>query len=60
MKAAGKCPKTHCQPIGEEAELPSGSWQKQGNFHPFSLRHCVFRLHLLKVAGAVENLKNAQ
>jgi hypothetical protein len=27
--------------IGEEAELPSGYWQKCGNFHPFSLKRCV-------------------
>jgi hypothetical protein len=32
-KAAGKCPNTHCQSIGEEVELPSGCRQKLGNFH---------------------------
>jgi hypothetical protein len=40
-KAAGKCPNTSCQPIGEEAELPTGYWQKRGNFHPCSLKRCV-------------------
>jgi hypothetical protein len=37
-KAARKCPNTCNQPIGEEAEFPSGYWQKRGNFHPFSLK----------------------
>jgi hypothetical protein len=31
-------PKFHLQPIGEKAELPSGYWQKCGNFHPFFLK----------------------
>jgi hypothetical protein len=37
----GKAPNTRSQPLGEEAELPSGYWQKCGNFLPFSLKHCV-------------------
>jgi hypothetical protein len=37
-KAAGKCPNTRHQPIGEEAELPSGYQQKHGNLLPFSLK----------------------
>jgi hypothetical protein len=37
-KAAGKCPNTRNQPIGEQAAFPSGYWQKRGNFHPFSLK----------------------
>ncbi len=36
-KAAGKCPNTICQPIGEEVKLPSGCRQKHGNFHSFPL-----------------------
>jgi hypothetical protein len=34
-KAAGKCPNTSCQPIEQEAALPSGYRQKSGNFHSF-------------------------
>jgi hypothetical protein len=34
-KAAGKCPNSRLQPIGEKAELPSGYRQKHSNFHPF-------------------------
>jgi hypothetical protein len=41
IETAGKCPNTSCQPIGEEAELPSDYWQKHGNFCPFSLKRCV-------------------
>ncbi len=37
-KAAGKCSNTCRQPIGEEAELPSGYQQKCGNLLPFSLK----------------------
>jgi hypothetical protein len=37
-KAAGKCPSTSHQPIGEEAELPSSYGQKHGNFHSFPLK----------------------
>jgi hypothetical protein len=40
-KAAGKCPNTHFQPIGEEEKLPSGYWQKRGNFYLFSLKHRI-------------------
>jgi hypothetical protein len=40
-KAAGKCPNTRYRPLGEEAELLSGYWQKRGNFHPFSLKHHI-------------------
>jgi uncharacterized protein (DUF39 family) len=29
-KAAGKCPNNRYQPIEQEAELPSGYWQKRG------------------------------
>jgi hypothetical protein len=37
-KAAGKCPNTRHQPIGEEEEFPRGYWKKRGNFYPFSLK----------------------
>jgi hypothetical protein len=40
-KAARKCPNYSCHPIGEEIELPSGYWQKHGNFHSFSLKQYV-------------------
>jgi hypothetical protein len=40
-KADGKCPNTCHQPIGEEAELPSGCRQKCGNFHSFPLKCCI-------------------
>jgi hypothetical protein len=40
-KAAGKCPNTRCQPIGMEEEVPSGYWQKCGNFHYFPLKRCI-------------------
>jgi hypothetical protein len=42
-KAIGKwkCPNTRCQPIGEEAELPSGYWLQHGNFHSFPLMRCI-------------------
>jgi hypothetical protein len=40
-KAAGKYPNTCHQPIGEEAELPSGYWQKRGSFCSFLLRRCI-------------------
>jgi hypothetical protein len=59
-KPLEKCPNTCCQPIGEEAALPGGYCQKHGNSHPFSLKLLGFCLHLLKVAEAVENFKNAQ
>jgi hypothetical protein len=37
------------QPIGDKAELLSGSWEKRFNFHPASLKHCI------SVKEAVEN-----
>jgi hypothetical protein len=37
----GKALDTCSQSIGAEAELPSGYWQKCGNFLSFSLKHCV-------------------
>jgi hypothetical protein len=40
-KAAGKCPNSCFQPIGEEAKFPSGYWQNRGNFYPFSLKHRI-------------------
>jgi hypothetical protein len=40
-KAAGKCPNTRFQPIGEEEKLPSGYWQKRSNFYLFSLKHRI-------------------
>ncbi len=40
-KVAGKCPNTRNRPIGEEAEFPSGYWQKLGNFRSFSLKGCI-------------------
>jgi hypothetical protein len=42
LKAAGKCPNTYRQPRGEEAELPSGCWQKHGNFRSFPLNCYIF------------------
>jgi hypothetical protein len=40
-KAARKRPNSRCHPIGEEIDLPSGYWQKRGNFHPFSMKQYV-------------------
>jgi hypothetical protein len=40
-KAAGKFTNYRYHPIGEEIELPSGYWQKCGNFHPFSMKQYV-------------------
>jgi hypothetical protein len=40
-KADRKCPNTHCQPIGEEAELLIGYREKCVNFHPFSMNRCA-------------------
>jgi hypothetical protein len=40
-KAAGKYPNTRHQPIGEEAELPSGYWQKRSSFCSFPLKGCI-------------------
>jgi hypothetical protein len=34
-KAAGKCPNTCHQPIGKEAEFPSGYWQNVAIFIAF-------------------------
>jgi hypothetical protein len=34
-KAAGKYQNTCRQPVGQEAELPSGYQQKRGNFRSF-------------------------
>jgi hypothetical protein len=28
-------------PIGDNAELLSGYWQKHDNFHPFPVKHCI-------------------
>jgi hypothetical protein len=41
MLGAEKCPNTGHQPIGEEAELPSGYWQKFANFCSFPLKVCI-------------------
>jgi hypothetical protein len=30
-----------CKPIGEEAALPSGYWQKHGNLYLFPLQRCI-------------------
>jgi hypothetical protein len=59
-KATGKCPNIRCPPIGREAELPIGYWQKHGNFHPFSLKHRISVLKFLKVEGAMEHYINAE
>jgi hypothetical protein len=40
-KATGKYPITSCEPIGEEAALPSSYWQKHGNFHSFPQKRCI-------------------
>jgi hypothetical protein len=40
-KAAGKCPNSCRQLIGDKAELPSGYRLKHGNLHPFSLKRCI-------------------
>jgi hypothetical protein len=40
-KAAWKCPNIDYQPIGEEAELARGYWQKLGNLHLFPLKCCI-------------------
>jgi hypothetical protein len=40
-RAAGKCPNTRLQPIGEKVELPSGYWQQRGTFYPFYLKRRV-------------------
>jgi hypothetical protein len=46
-KAAGKYTIYGYHPIGEDIELPSGYWQKRGNFHPFSMKQCVcFHIYL--------------
>jgi hypothetical protein len=50
-KAAEKYTNTCSQPIGEEAELPSGFRQKRLALH--------FCFHLLIVEEAVEYFKNA-
>jgi hypothetical protein len=34
-KAAGKCPNSRRQPIGDKTELPSGYWLKRGISIPF-------------------------
>jgi hypothetical protein len=41
LKAAGKCPNSSHQPIGDKAELPRGYWLKRGKFHPFSLKYLI-------------------
>jgi hypothetical protein len=56
LKAAGKCPNSSRQPIGDKAELHSGIWLKRGNFS--GVPH--FCLYLLQVEETVENFKNVQ
>jgi hypothetical protein len=46
-KAAGKCPNTIHQPIGEEVKLSSGCRQKRGNFHSFRL-NCYISIFINK------------
>jgi hypothetical protein len=46
-KAAGKCHNTCCQPIEEEAELPSGCQQKCDNFGSFPL-HSFISVEIIK------------
>ncbi len=50
-KAAGKCPNACCQPIGEQAELPSGCRQNRGNFHSFPL-NCHISIFIEKKSKA--------
>jgi hypothetical protein len=56
-KAAGKCPNTRRQPIGEEAELPSGYGKKRGNFRSFPLK-CYISVYsmLIKIKDTLKNL----
>jgi hypothetical protein len=59
-KAAGKCPNTCNQPIGEEGEFPSGYRQERGNFHLFYLKGPISVFIFLKSKGAVKFFLNAQ
>jgi hypothetical protein len=54
-KTAGKCSNTCCQPIGEEAELPSGYRQEQTiSLHPLK---CCMSLYITKNQTHIEHLK---
>ncbi len=54
-KAAG-CPSTCQQPIGEEAEVPSGYWQKLGDCGLFPL-NCKISIYINKKSKIHCNLK---
>jgi hypothetical protein len=59
-KAARKCPHTRCQPIGEEAELPSNCRQKLGNFSPFPL-NCHISIFIdEKIKETLKNFLKSQ
>jgi hypothetical protein len=41
LESRWEMPKYCHQPIGKEVQLPSGYWQKRGNFCLFPLNWCV-------------------
>jgi hypothetical protein len=44
-----KSKKIGFRPIGDEAEVPRGYWQKHCNFFPFSLKQLVYNFKKLKI-----------
>jgi hypothetical protein len=64
LKGYGKvdreCPNTSRQPIGKEAELPSGYQQKRGNFCSFTLKRCISVFINKKLKDTLKNFTNSQ
>jgi hypothetical protein len=55
-KLLGTAPCICHQPIGEEAEWPSGYWKKHGNFRSFFLKPC-FLFIFIKNEDALKNFQ---